>query len=322
MAFYLPLLHPYFKQIEIGDTLSSLWSGCGSIVQCQLDDEPCVVKAIKIPRYINHPKIKQSEFALKRKQHSYSVEYTFYKLYSQHLPAHAQSIECISAINKDDEYALVFKDFTKHGFVQAGQQHVKAILKWLAHFHAFNLNKPAVGLWQQGNYWHLSTRPDEFNKLKTSANKKSDIKNAAHKIDEQLQRCEYKTLIHGDAKLANFAAKLATSERSKILGYDFQYVGAGTGIVDVMYFMTSCLSDTQLHESADEYLAYYLDSLKTAITIYQPKAPADKIANDWLALWPAVWADFYRFLAGWSPEHQKINSYMLKQVNNWLAANI
>ncbi len=70
MAFYLPLLQPHFKHIEMGDTLTSLWSGCGSIVECRLDAEPCVIKAIKIPSHINHPKIKQSEFALKRKQQS------------------------------------------------------------------------------------------------------------------------------------------------------------------------------------------------------------------------------------------------------------
>ncbi|MBH0058966.1 kinase [Pseudoalteromonas sp. SWXJZ94C] len=318
MIFYIPLLLPHFKQIEIGDTLTSLWSGCGSIVQCQLDNELCVIKAIKIPSYINHPKIKQSEFALKRKQHSYNVEYNFYRLYSQHLPIDAQSIDCINAINKDDEYALVFKDFTKYGFMQAGIGHIKAILKWLAYFHAFNLYKPADGLWQQGNYWHLSTRPDEFNKLKDNLDKKSDIKNAAFKIDEQLQSCDYKTWIHGDAKLANFAA----SECGEIRGYDFQYIGTGCGIVDVMYFMTSCFNDEQLHEYADEYLAYYFDNLKTAITTYHPQAPVNKIADDWRALWSAAWADFYRFLAGWSPEHQKINSYMLKQVNNWLASNI
>ncbi|MBQ4800663.1 DUF1679 domain-containing protein [Pseudoalteromonas sp. MMG006] len=318
MAFYIPLLQPHFKHIEIGDTLTSLWSGCGSIVQCKLDDEPCVVKAIKIPSHIHHPKIKQSEFALKRKQYSYSVEYTFYKRYSPFLPSTAKSIECISAINKDDEYALVFKNFTKHGFAQAGPQHVKAILEWLAYFHAFNLNKPANGLWQQGNYWHLSTRPDEFNKLSEHADKKSDIKRAAHKIDKILQTSHYKTLIHGDAKLANFAA----NEQSKILGYDFQYVGAGVGIIDVMYFMTSCFNDKQLHDHADEYLAYYFTHLKSALKIYQPTIDADDVTAQWQELWPLAWADFYRFLAGWSPEHFKINSYMLKQVNITLASNI
>lgn len=318
MAFFLPLLTPYFNQIEIGNILTPLWGGCGSIVQSRLDNKPCVIKAIKIPDHINHPRIKQSEFAVKRKQHSYSVEYTFYTFYSQYLPKHAQSIECIRAINKNDEYALVFKDFTQYGFTQARLQHIKAILKWLAHFHAFNLSKSTDGLWQQGNYWHLSTRPDEFNKLKDNLAKKSDIKNAAHKIDEQLQSCVYKTLIHGDAKLANFAA----NEKGEIRGYDFQYIGAGCGIIDVMYFMTSCLSDAQLHKCADIYITYYFDNLKSAITTYHPLAPVGKIADDWLALWPAAWADFYRFLAGWSPEHQKINSYMQQQVNSWLASNI
>ncbi|MEG3757740.1 kinase [Pseudoalteromonas carrageenovora] len=318
MAFYLPLLQSRFKHIEVGDTLTSLWSGCGSIVECMLDDESCVVKAIKIPRYIHHPKIKQSEFALKRKQYSYSVEYNFYKRYSPFLPSTAKSIECISAINNVDEYALVFKNFTQNGFAQAGSQHVQAILKWLANFHAFNLNKPANGLWQQGNYWHLSTRPDEFNKLNEHDDKKSDIKSAAHKIDKILQTSHYKTLIHGDAKLANFAA----NEQSEILGYDFQYVGAGAGIIDVMYFMTSCFNDEQLHDSADEYLAYYFTHLKSALTIYQPAINADDVTAQWQKLWPLAWADFYRFLAGWSPEHLKINSYMLKQVNTSLAGNI
>lgn len=91
MAFYLPLLQPHFKHIEIGETLTSLWSGCGSIVECRLDNVPCVIKAIKIPNHINHPKIKQSKFALKRKQQSYNVEYHFYKLYSHHLPKTAKS---------------------------------------------------------------------------------------------------------------------------------------------------------------------------------------------------------------------------------------
>lgn len=317
MAFYLPLLEPHFKHIEIGDTLTSLWSGCGSIVECMLDAEPCVIKAIKIPSHISHPKIKQSEFALKRKQQSYKVEYNFYRLYSAYLPTSAKSITCINAINDGDDYALVFKNFTQYGFAQASSQHIKAILNWLAHFHAFSLNKPAKGLWQQGNYWHLSTRPDEFNKLKQSADKKSDIKSAAHKIDKTLQASRYKTLIHGDAKLANFAA----SELSEILAYDFQYVGAGVGVTDVMYFMTSCFNDEQLHKYADAHLSYYFSQFKSALGVYQPQINADDVITTWHSLWPLAWADFYRFLAGWSPDHFKINSYMMAQVNLTLSSN-
>ncbi|TMO73554.1 kinase [Pseudoalteromonas sp. S3785] len=317
MAFYLPLLQPHFKHIEIGDTLTSLWSGCGSIVECTLDAEPCVIKAIKIPSHINHPKIKQSEFALKRKQQSYCVEYNFYKRYSPFLPNKAKSIECVSAINSGDDYALVFKNFTKHGFAQASSLHIKAILTWLAHFHAFNLNKPATGLWQQGNYWHLSTRPDEYKKLDEALDEKSDIKNAAHKLDKTLQASHFKTLIHGDAKLANFAA----SEQSEILAYDFQYVGAGVGVTDVMYFMTSCFNEEQLHKYADTHLAYYFSQFKNALKVYQPTIIADDVIAQWQELWSITWADFYRFLAGWSPTHFKINSYMMAQVNTTLANN-
>ncbi|MEJ2913436.1 phosphotransferase [Pseudoalteromonas sp. C12FD-1] len=317
MAFYLPLLQPHFKDIEMGDTLTSLWSGCGSIVECILDAEPCVIKAIKIPRHINHPKIKQSEFALNRKQQSYKVEYNFYRLSSAYLPTSAKTITCINAINDGDDYALVFKNFTQYGFAQASSQHIKAILNWLASFHAFNLNKPAKGLWKQGNYWHLSTRPDEFNKLKDNLDKKSDIKKAAHKIDKTLQASRYKTLIHGDAKLANFAA----NEQGEILGYDFQYVGTGVGVTDVMYFMTSCFNDEQLHKYADAHLAYYFSQFKRALNVYQPAINADDVIAKWQVLWSLTWADFYRFLAGWSPDHFKINSYMLAQVNVTLSGN-
>ena len=317
MAFYLFLLQPHFKHIEIGATLTSLWSGCGSIIECRLDNVPCVIKAIRIPSHINHPKIKQSEFALKRKQQSYNVEYNFYKHYSQHLPKTANSIECVSAINCGDEYALVFKNFTQFGFTQASSLHIKPILKWLAHFHAFNLNKQHDGLWEQGCYWHLNTRPDEFNALVSNPNNQFDIKAAAKKLAYQLEHPKYKTLLHGDAKVANFAV----NSNNEIRGYDFQYTGAGVGIVDVMYFMTSCYSCEELHAHATSELTYYFYELEHALTQYQPNIPAQAVTKEWKALWPTAWADFYRFLAGWSPEHYKINSYMHDQVVNWFETN-
>tara|TARA_B100001063_G_scaffold225295_1_gene233988 strand:+ start:1593 stop:2549 length:957 start_codon:yes stop_codon:yes gene_type:complete len=317
MAFYLPLLQPHFKHIEIGETLTSLWSGCGSIVECRLDNVPCVIKAIKIPNHINHPKIKQSKFALKRKQQSYHVEYHFYKLYSHHLPKTAKSIACVNAINCGDEYALVFKNFTQFGFTQAISLHIKPILKWLAHFHAFNLNKQHDELWGQGCYWHLNTRPDEFNALMSNTNNEFDIKVVAKKLAYQLKHAKYKTLIHGDAKLANFAV----NSNNEIRGYDFQYTGAGVGIVDVMYFMTSCFSCEELYVHAENELAYYFDELEHALALHQPDIPVHAVTNEWKALWSAAWADFYRFLAGWSPEHYKINSYMHEQVVRWFKTN-
>ena len=313
MSFYLSLITPHFERIAIGETLTSLWSGCGHIVKCQLDEQACVIKAIKVPDHINHSKIKQSAFALNRKRVSYHVEYAFYQQFSHKLPKQAASIECIKAINKGDEFALVFKDFSKQGYSQATTDNIKAILKWLAHFHAFHLNTKFDGLWAQGSYWHLDTRPDEFNNLP----EKSDIKQTAALLNGALKQCDYQTLIHGDAKLANFAA----NSQGRIRGYDFQYVGAGVGVVDVMYFMTSCMDDSELHKHAQSYLDYYFSQLKQALSDYRPHINADDVVTQWAHLWPVAWADFYRFLLGWSPEHKKVNSYMHAQVNNWLASN-
>jgi aminoglycoside phosphotransferase (APT) family kinase protein len=313
MAFYLSLLSAHFKQIKLGKTLTSLWSGCGSIVACELNGQACVIKAVDIPAVLEHPKIKQTVFAVNRKRKSYQVEYHFYKYFGQQLPSSAAAISCLAAIKNAPQYVLAFNDFTQQSYTHAEPQHAAAVLKWLAHFHAFNLHQPATGLWPQGNYWHLATRPDEFNNLAPSA-----IKHQAAKLDAALCNSAYKTIIHGDAKLANFAI----NKQQHVLGYDFQYVGAGVGIIDVMYFMTSCFNEAQLQQYADNYLAQYFTELQYALSVYQPQVAASEVISDWRNLWAIAWADFYRFLAGWSPTHTKINSYMQLQVNKALHTNI
>jgi len=42
------------------------------------------------------------------------------------------------------------------------------------------------------------------------------------------------------------------------------------------------------------------------------------LEKEWRKLYPYAWADFSRFLIGWSPKHHKLNQYSKKMVENVL----
>lgn len=307
MSFYLPLISLHYKNVEITESITALWSGCGEIVRCRLDNKACVIKAVSVPDQINHPRITQTEFSINRKRRSYEVEFHWYQQYAINLPTQARALSCYETLEQQQIKVMIFADFEAGGFTNAQphHQHIEAILKWLAYFHAFHFEVTPTGLWQQGSYWHLATRPDEYETMPDSA-----LKRQAKNIDKILRECQYRTLIHGDAKLANFAVNCSTME---VLGYDFQYVGGGVGVVDVMYFLGSCLNEQQLNDTADDYLANYFKYFSDAMQTFGHAKSTPVVIDAWRELWPVAWADFYRFLAGWSPEHTKINTYMRKQ---------
>jgi len=165
----------------------------------------------------------------------------------------------------------------------------------LAQFHASYLGKVPEGLWQSGTYWHLETRPDELAVLADES-----LKNAASKIDEKLNTCTYKTFVHGDAKLANFCF----SEDGQVAGVDFQYVGGGSGMKDVAYFIGSCLNENECERLEAQILDTYFEHLQSEM-----KEVNKALEKEWRSLYRVAWADFHRFLKGWSPGHWKINSY-------------
>jgi hypothetical protein len=170
-----------------------------------------------------------------------------------------------------------------------------------------------------------------------------DLRAAAPMLDRMLRECPYQTLVHGDAKLANFCF---AKKNDAVAAVDFQYVGRGCGMKDVAYLISGT-PDEQRH------LDGYFRALRDACKIHRhdvdglPRSPlalspssaalpppasheraanlglnsatcapsgvdysgsaqldcASALEGAWRALYPIACADFYRFMAGWSKAH-------------------
>ena len=308
------------KSLNRVQEIQSLWSGYGDIRRYDLKNglvTTVVVKHVKLPGLnddskAKHPRGWNTSLSHQRKIKSYEVECAWYTKYSQLCNHECRVPRCFGVKQLDDEFLIVLEDLDASGFSlrksSTAMEDMKACLRWLACFHArftFSIkersNHGFSDLWETGCYWHLATRPDELEAL-------SDIplKNAASKIDQLLKQTSYQTLVHGDAKLANFCF----SETGKnVAAVDFQYVGVGCGMKDVAYFIGSCLDSEGCEKHADDLLDYYFESLSQAMLSQRHDVNFDDLETQWRPLFDVAWADFHRFLKGWSPDHWKIHPY-------------
>ncbi|APZ46253.1 choline kinase [Polaribacter reichenbachii] len=288
------------SSLQEKEVIQSLWSGYGKIIRVTLEGSPLksvVVKNVQLPKQLNHPRGWNSDIGHQRKLKSYQVESYWYKNYSNQ--SKARLPKCLAITKKEGEVLIVLEDLDESGFLLRKQNvswlEIEACLQWLANFHASFLGKDPIGLWEVGTYWHLATRPQELKVLEDI-----ELKKAAAAIDNALSNCQHKTFVHGDAKLANFCF----SKNGQVAGVDFQYVGGGCGMKDVAYFVGSCLNENDCERLESKILDTYFSHLHNAIG-YKNEA----LEKEWRALYYVAWADFHRFLKGWSPGHWKINSY-------------
>lgn len=295
------------KEIE---TIQSLWSGYGKIARYQLNNAPfdtVVVKFIALNQSQEHPRGWNTTYAHNRKVKSYKVETNWYEEWSQLCTSDCSIPKLIGSFSEGSNQWIILEDLNLHFPLRKTQvdlTEIKACLKWLANFHMTFLNCEPTGLWEVGTYWHLATRPDELENMEHP-----ELKAKAHLIDTLLNQCKYQTLVHGDAKLANFCF----AEGGKnVAAVDFQYVGAGCGIKDVAYFLGSCLSGTECELYQDELLDFYFTQLKKAFDVAQFNINFKELEQEWRKMYPIACTDFTRFLLGWMPSHQKINNYSLK----------
>jgi hypothetical protein len=282
------------------ELIQELWSGYGQIIRLRLENaafKSVIVKHVQLPINSHHPRGWDTDIGHQRKRKSYKVEAKWYQNYSQRSAARLP--KCLALDFTGDEALLVLEDLDLAGFPLRKQSvswvEIKACIQWLAQFHASFLGQIPEGLWNVGTYWHLETRPQELAVLKDQK-----LKEAAAFIDEKLNSTKYKTLVHGDAKLANFCF----SKEGKVAGLDFQYVGGGCGMKDLVYFVGSCLNENECERLETQILDCYFEYLQSEL-----EEKEEALEAEWRSLYRVAWADFHRFLKGWSPGHWKLHSY-------------
>lgn len=298
------------QAIKSATVIQSLWSGYGEIVRISLEGgshSSVILKHIQLPEAEKHPRGWNTAFSHQRKIRSYQVETNWYQQYANRCGSECRVPECLAVDLPEGETILVLSDLDAAGFdvrkESVDTEAIHACLNWLANFHATFLGSSTDGLWECGTYWHLDTRPDELAALEDHA-----LHEVAPLIDQQLKQCCYQTLVHGDAKLANFCFS-DDQPTPKVSAVDFQYVGRGCGMKDLAYFIGSCLSESECSALEKPLLEHYFEALNRSVAEKQPGIDVAELEEEWRALYAFAWADFHRFLKGWSPGHWKINGY-------------
>jgi len=307
---------------EVHDTqpVQALWSGYGQIARVFLrfdhndcgnrGDSSVIVKHVQPPVTSAHPRGWNTDTSAQRKLASYRVEANWYRQYADACRPVCALPGLVASHLSDEQTWLVLDDLDprfpgRHKHLSA--QGCIPCLRWLARFHGHHLQCPGDGLWDTGTYWHLKTRQDEYAAMAAGA-----LKDAASLLDARLEHCRFKTLVHGDAKLANMCFSISGDDIAMV---DFQYVGRGCGIRDVAYFLGSALTGQECELHGADLLDIYFSELSRAI----PPDLRQAVETEWRALYATAWADFHRFLAGWMPDHHKINDYTLAMTRQALA---
>lgn len=307
-------------QVKKVEAVQELWSGYGSIDRwlctSAKGSQTFILKRIEPPAVASHPRGWNTDASHQRKLRSYHVEKTWYQDWSHLCGEGAKVAKFIGAKLTGDGQWLLMEDLDSSGYYQRfdadREWKIEACLTWLAGFHGQFLHCQPKGLWEEGAYWHLQTRQDEWNAMPEGL-----LKAGAYPIAQRLAHARFRTLVHGDAKVANFCFNPTIKS---VAAVDFQYVGGGVGVKDVAYFLGSCLTDEECESRSYRLLEYYFSALESVLAPILPSSDLSDLVSEWRALFPLAWADFHRFLVGWMPGHSKINRFTVENTERVLAS--
>jgi hypothetical protein len=281
------------SRVRRADRIQSLWSGYGEIFRVEVEGAAfatAIVKRVLPPAHSREEKESRSHA---RKCRSYDVELAWYRRFASQCDDACRVPKLLASESAKDEWTFVLEDLDAIGFSKRTHDpnatQAEACLAWIAAFHGRFLRVAPTQLWKSGTYWHLATRPDELAAIDDDA-----LRAAAPTLDRQLRDASFQTLVHGDAKPANFCF---SQNGAAVAAVDFQYVGGGCGMKDVAYF----LADDDLAADVEaRRLDFYFARLREALVLRTDAVDVAALEQEWRALYVVAKVDFYRFLAGWS----------------------
>ena len=283
------------SRVRKGERVQSLWGGYGEILRVRLEEANA--ESVIVKRVVPPARSRDDTASHRRKVRSYHVETAWYRTLARRCDDACRVPRLLGAQVAGDRWLLVLEDLDDAGFAERRRTpkpaEVDTCLAWLAAFHARFLGAAPEGLWNIGTYWHLATRAEELPVIADEA-----LRSAAPAIDRALRGATFQTLVHGDAKPANFCFARGGSA---VAAVDFQYVGGGCGMKDVAYLLAS---PGRYDASAEQrHLDGYFARLRAAVSARGDGVDVAALEHEWRGLYPFACADYYRFLAGWAPDH-------------------
>ena len=278
--------------------LCRLWAGFGIVNEITTGTmQTFVVKKVVLPSDC-------TSIGDERKKQSYECEAHFYE---NGMASRLHEIGCIVPVplHVQSGGSVTIAMTKLDGISASGGINFKqavACMQWFARLHSeFWGNERAdaavaLGIQQQGTYWYLDTRPDEFATM-PSHGWEGRLKLAAAKIDECLKSdtC-FQTICHGDAKSANMLFKKEEREEDEwtVQMYDFQYCGKASFGKDLAYFFICALSDSNEEEALMQ--VYYEVLQEELQRKWNEKCPELKELQDVVDL---CVCDLGRWMSGW-----------------------
>ncbi|CUS13758.1 unnamed protein product [Tuber aestivum] len=121
-----------------------------------------------------------------------------------------------------------------------------------------------------GGYWYLATRHEEYASSEDAQEEYTWLIPYALPVAERLKtEALGRTLLHGDVKGENILFSKASSQggaqkEEKCALYDFQYVGSGLGVVDLVYFLGTTMDERDLrgNENEEALLRVYFEEVE------------------------------------------------------------